>query len=196
MGYLWTSHTKVSNFLKSDDIFSVKQSSILSIFHTDIRKSAFLKSHIVTFDKNGNVTRSTPIQKRKILTENIRMNYTYSLFNVANTVFPPVVYEGFGEWLQGLALDHSATGYLKMKVKDKNASYKITFTGDLVEPQSKDDCFKIYTTTGANAIFPVQARLCTITNVKPDSDGIIQLNFKRKTSRGRLFLKSILVSKE
>ena len=168
-----TSHTRISAFLKSDDIFSIRQDDIPDLFKTDIRQLAVNRSDLITFDRNGKIIKTEKMEHHLSIKENIKLNFKYSLFNVANDMFPPVAYNGFSEQFQGLLVNNAyPTSSIRFQVSDKSAVYKIEMDAFINNAKLPDASFIITSSSGQKTIFRKGSVSITLQDVRPDKNGI------------------------
>ena len=192
-----TSHTKIAAFLKSDDIFSIRQNEIPDIFRTEIRQLAENRSRLITIDRNGKIIKEEKMDHVLSIKENIKLNFKYSLFHVANDMFPPVAYTGFSEAFQGLLVNNDyQNSNIRFQVPDKSAAYKIEMDAFITNVKLPDASFEIASSSRQKTVFRNGGVLIGLRNVRPDKNGVIQINVKRIKDKSFLFVTSLLVSKE
>ena len=192
-----TSHAKISSFLKSDDIFSIKQTDLPKIFYTKIRQIALHRQRITTIDQNRKIISSKRLINDKLMIRPIVIGVKYSLMNFCNNQFPPVSYNNLLDQVSGLSLDNSAPASIRFKVPDKKASYEVIFDA-ILRTQPKDRVtVKVNSKSGAEYEFKPGESKIPLRYVTADQNGIIHINFKRQGDKtGYLYLTSMTVNKE
>ena len=184
---------KISVFLKSDDIFAVRQPELPKILYTKIRQHCYGTSPItmLTISEDLKILSKKKLTPKKMLLNNIVLGVKYFLYHVSNDHFPPIE-TNFSDALQGIFYATHEQGFLKFKVADKSALYKITMDANIHNYDKKLEFADIWTDSGAKIKFEKGASSITLNSVKPDKDGVININ----VTGGTLFLTTLLVTKE
>lgn len=190
-----TSHTGISAFLKSDDIFSIKQPDVPGFFYKKIRQVAVHREYLITIDENRKIINTKRLENKSLLDKTITTDFKYSLYNVSNDEFPPILYHKLVEQIFGLLLNHSSYASIKFKVPDKAASYKIVFDA-VIGSKNQDVSVKIESNSGSETVFRQGNSIIEIKHAKPDQDGYILLKFKITGGPANLYLTSLTVGKE
>ena len=190
-----TSHTKIAAFLKSADIFSIKQQDVPAMFYTKIRQVAVHRQFLITVDQNRKILSTKRLEGKKTLDKSITIGYKYYLYNISNDEFPPILYGNLVEQVNSLLLDHSSSSFIKFKVPDKSASYKIIFDA-VIGTRGRDVSVDIVTNSGAKTVYRPGNSNIELRFAKPDQDGVIQIKFKIKGGSANLHLTSLTVEKE
>ena len=187
-----TSHSKIADFLKSDDIFAVKQQSLPDIFFMKIRQVSHAGTILYTIDDKLNIQNKEFMKAKKKVLDNIHIGVKYSLHIVGNNQFPPIAYKNLSRAWQGLYLDNPVVGYIQFKVSDRKALYHIIIDAGIHELNRAAKKVDIWTPSGAKTILEKGSISFSLNSVKPDKNGIIQINFQGSN----VFMESLLVTKE
>lgn len=191
-----TSHCKIAEFLKSDDIFAVKQRDVPGIFFTPIRQIVFNNERIITIDADRKIVGEKVLNRETSLREPVIGNYKYSLYHVGNDRFPPIASRNFNDAIQGLVLGHSKPASISFRTADRSASYKIEFEASTDQCRTPDVRFEIEAASGAKTEFRRGSGRILLSHVKPDPDGVVTLKFKRHGGSGMLFLTGLMIAGE
>lgn len=187
-----TSHTKIAPFLKSDDIFAIKQDSLPSLFYTEIRHAALAAQKQFSLDQNFKIISEKKLSAKSAPLQNIILGFEYSFYHVGNNRFPPVEISNLTRAIQGIYLERKVVGSLKFKVSDKSASYNIKMKAAIYHSNRKENTADVWTPSSPKQRFTQGGANITLQSVKPDENGIITINVQG----GNLYLMSLLVTKE
>jgi len=190
-----TSHTKISTFLKSDDIFSVRQADLPRIFYTKIRQVAVHRQQVFTIDENRKIISSKKLTGNNLMDKPVTLGFKYSLYNVSNGQFPPISYDNLVEQFNGLLLDNSLPASMLFKVSDKSASYRIVVDA-VIGTGNQDVIVNVESNSGSKTIYRPGNSKIEIKSAKPDQEGIIHIGFKISGGSANLYLTGLTVGKE
>ena len=190
-----TSHIKISTFLKSNDIFAVRQTDLPRIFYTKIRQVAVHRQQLITIDQNRKIISTKKLVNNDFMDRPVTLSYNYSLYNVSNGQFPPISYNNLIEQFNGLLLDNSLPASIRCKVLDKSASYRIVIDA-VIGTANRVVKVTAISQSGAKTVYRPGNSMIKLNFVKPDRDGIIQVNLQLSGGSANLYLTGFKVEKE